>query len=346
MNIANDAIAKPIAKNGTDKGQTAKIMTKIAMTSIGFSLMFLSCEKYDDNVDYKQEMREFVMGMSEYSKMLTPGFIVIPQNGIELATVTGDEDGQPHSEYLTAIDGNGQEDLIYGYDRDDKPTPDRENSYLKAFLNISKNAGNVILVTDYCSSHSNMDDSYNKNNSNGFISFSANHRELDNIPGYPIPIYSENNNQISNLSQVQNFLYLINPGGFATKTAFISAITATNYDLVIMDLFFDEATEFTSVEINQLKNKANGGSRLVVAYMSIGEAEDYRYYWLNDWNKNKPSWMEKENPDWEGNFKVRYWNEDWQNIIFGDAGSYLDKILDAHFDGVYLDIIDAYEYFE
>ena len=51
-------------------------------------------------------------------------------------------------------------------------------------------------------------------------------------------------------------------------------------------------------------------------------------------------------PDWEGNYKVRYWEEDWQAIIYGDADSYLQKILDAGFDGVYLDIIDAFEYFE
>jgi len=33
-------------------------------------------------------------------------------------------------------------------------------------------------------------------------------------------------------------------------------------------------------------------------------------------------------------------------IIYGNNNSYLKKILDAGFDGVYLDIIDAFEYFE
>lgn len=95
-----------------------------------------------------------------------------------------------------------------------------------------------------------------------------------------------------------------------------------------------------------MKNKLNGGKRLVLSYMSIGEAEDYRFYWQEKWNSDQPSWMEGENPDWEGNFKVRYWEEEWQSIIFGSHESYLGKILDAGFDGVYLDIIDAYEYFE
>lgn len=80
--------------------------------------------------------------------------------------------------------------------------------------------------------------------------------------------------------------------------------------------------------------------------MSIGEAEDYRYYWQSGWNSDKPSWMVAENPDWPGNYKVKYWEKEWQDIIFGNAYSYLDKIIDANLDGVYLDIIDAFEYFE
>lgn len=35
----------------------------------------------------------------------------------------------------------------------------------------------------------------------------------------------------------------------------------------------------------------------------------------------------------------------WQAIIYGNDNSYLKKIIDAGFDGVYLDIIDAFEYF-
>jgi len=112
-----------------------------------------------------------------------------------------------------------------------------------------------------------------------------------------------------------------------------------------MDLFFDEES-FTGAEVEALRSKANGGKRLVVCYMSIGEAEDYRYYWKNSWKRGDPEWLYKENPDWEGNYKVKYWMDEWKQIIFGEENAYLDKILDSGFDGVYLDIIDAFEYFE
>ena len=321
-------------------------MARIAWFVIGFFLLLYSCDKIDENIDFKEEMRSFVIGISEYSKAASPGFIVIPQNGIELVTHTGEENGTPHTSYLGAIDGNGQEDLFYGYDKDDKATPDRESEYLSKFLTISKNSGKIILVTDYCSTLSKMDDSYSKNHLNSFVPFAADHRELDNIPLHPNPIYSQNDQQISELSQIQNFLYLINPENFSKKTDFINAITSTNYDLVILDLFFRDGVEFTSSEIDQLKQKQNGGTRMVVAYMSIGEAEDYRYYWQSEWSNHKPAWMDKENPNWEGNFKVKYWDKDWQNIIYGTEDSYLDKVLKANFDGIYLDIIDAFQYYE
>jgi len=83
-----------------------------------------------------------------------------------------------------------------------------------------------------------------------------------------------------------------------------------------------------------------------LAYISIGEAENYRYYWQSQWNNDPPIWLDEENPDWHGNFKVRYWEPEWQNIIYGNNQSYLKKVLDAGFDGAYLDIIDAFEFFE
>jgi len=113
-----------------------------------------------------------------------------------------------------------------------------------------------------------------------------------------------------------------------------------------MDLFFHDGTEFTQSEIDQLKSKLDGGSRLLICYMSIGEAEDYRYYWQTEWDTDPPGWLDGENPYWEGNYKVKYWDSEWQAIIFGNESSYSKKILDTGFDGVYLDIIDAFEYYE
>ncbi|MBN2436952.1 MAG: endo alpha-1,4 polygalactosaminidase [Spirochaetes bacterium] len=303
-------------------------------------------EDVKEEIDYREEMRNFVISISQYSKELSPGFAVIPQNGIELVTVDGESDGPLSNGYLDAIDAHGQEDLFYGYDEDDVKSPDEDVEFISSFLDRSKDAGNTILVTDYCSTQSKVDDSYSLNSSSGYISFAAHERDLNAIPSYPDPVNNENSNDISKMSDVQNFLYIINGEEYTSKEDFITDVSSTNYDLVIMDLFDNNQDPYTSSQIDELNTKANGAKRMVVCYMSIGEAEDYRYYWKDEWSKNSPDWMDEENPDWEGNFKVKYWNKEWQKIIYGNDDSYLKMIIDAGFDGVYLDIIDAFEFFE
>jgi len=297
-------------------------------------------------MDYRQEMRLFVRNLSAWSKAASPGFIVIPQNGIELLTDNGDIDGVPVMPYIDAIDGVGQEDLFYGYDEDDVATPDAEREFMVPFLDIAEENGVEVMVTDYCSDHGKVDDSYERNSGRGFISFAADHRALDHIPDYPAEPYNASDHNITALAEARNFLYLINPGGFPGNDDFLEALNGTDYDVLLLDAFFEVGDPLTSGDVASLRNKAGGGSRLVIAYMSIGEAEDYRYYWQEGWESNPPSWLAGENPHWEGNYKVRYWEKEWQDVIFGSEGSYLNLILDAGFDGVYLDIIDAFEYFE
>jgi len=291
-------------------------------------------------------MRNFVQRISSYAKGLVPNFLIIPQNGGELLTKNGEVNGLPSEEYLAALDGVGREDLYYGYDNDNLPTPAAETVYMEAFLDVAEAYSLEALVIDYCWTQTFMDDSYRRNETKGYGSFAADFRELHNIPVYPSNPYNVNPNDIISLRETKNFLFLLNPVLYPDKISYINALQATDYDLLIIDLFFEEDKILTPGDVEALKTKNNGGSRLVVAYMSIGEAEQYRYYWEDRWISNPPSWLGEENPNWEGNYKVRYWEVGWQNIIFGTTNSYLNKIIDAGFDGVYLDIIDAFEYWE
>jgi len=126
------------------------------------------------------------------------------------------------------------------------------------------------------------------------------------------------------------------------------AIAASGYDLAVVDYSADGSigSAFDSAALERMKRKPDGSRRIVLAYMSIGEAEDYRFYWREEWTRTPPTWLDEENPDWPGNYKVRFWDPSWQNLILGNPEAYLDRILAAGFDGVYLDIIDAFEYYE
>ncbi len=114
-------------------------------------------------------------------------------------------------------------------------------------------------------------------------------------------------------------------------------IITSGFKIAVMDYSRDGTDEnrYTKSAIGKIK----AASIMPLCYLSIGEAEEYRYYWRSEWKK-KPEWLGRENPDWEGNYKAKYWHPEWQNIVF----AYLDKIIEQEFSGVYLDIIDGFEY--
>ncbi len=101
-----------------------------------------------------------------------------------------------------------------------------------------------------------------------------------------------------------------------------SAIGDWNFDFVVVD----------PDEFNCPVSKIKGA---VLAYISVGEAEDYRGYW----ERLPKDIVLYENPYWKGNYVVRFWDPRWKQIIF----QRIKRALSRGFDGVYLDRVDVYE---
>lgn len=129
----------------------------------------------------------------------------------------------------------------------------------------------------------------------------------------------------------------------------IADAAASAFDVLVVDYARDGGGEsaLTPSEVARLKTRegqAQGQApRLVYAYLSIGEAESYRFYWQKDWKKEPPAWLLSENPDWKENYAVAYWDAGWQNLLFGNPHAYIDRIARAGFDGLYLDKADVHE---
>ncbi|HRD79017.1 MAG TPA: endo alpha-1,4 polygalactosaminidase [Hyphomicrobiaceae bacterium] len=99
----------------------------------------------------------------------------------------------------------------------------------------------------------------------------------------------------------------------------------------------------TKEDLARLKARPGEKPRLLISYFSIGEAESYRFYWRKDWDEDPPGWYVAENCAWPRNYMVRFWHDGWKDIIYRGKRSYLARIIEAGFDGVYLDRVDVFD---
>ncbi|SDD93431.1 endo alpha-1,4 polygalactosaminidase [Glycomyces harbinensis] len=114
----------------------------------------------------------------------------------------------------------------------------------------------------------------------------------------------------------------------------LDALAATPQEVAVIDLARDGGEGYWSTEeITALKDSG----KTVYAYFTMGSIETYRPEYpavaetdlvLNQWG------------DWPDEYFVRYWDERWRDLVMRPR---LDQAIAAGFDGVYLDVPNAYE---
>ncbi len=146
--------------------------------------------------------------------------------------------------------------------------------------------------------------------------------------------------KIPSVEAIRNWLYLIDVN---LEPEVVEQIAESNFDMAVLDFIPSEAnnTDYPMAEVvDQFHNAPH--AKLVLAYIDIGEAEDYRTYWQPGWGIGDPEWIVGDDPDgWAGNYPVAYWWDEWREIWTGPDG-YLQAIIDVGFDGVYLDWVEAF----
>ncbi len=120
---------------------------------------------------------------------------------------------------------------------------------------------------------------------------------------------------------------------YQLQDATYDSLSSGDFRVAVVDP--DDST-LTATQVSTLQEDQD---KTLYAYTSIGEAEDYRDYWdENDWDTTPPDFLLEENADWEGNYRVEFWDEDWQAIIFDRV----KDVVDLGYNGIYLDIVDGY----
>lgn len=150
------------------------------------------------------------------------------------------------------------------------------------------------------------------------------------------------------LAQVDAWMYQLQDLNDEAKLA---ALAQTEYPLLVIEpgFNFSEFPYDTAHIMSQLKTTPDGRERVILAYIDIGQAEDYRSYWQTDWvaptqtTLGSPDYLLAPDPDnWSGNYQVAYWNSAWKNLWLGNSGL-IEQIAAYGFDGIYLDWVEAYD---
>ncbi len=158
----------------------------------------------------------------------------------------------------------------------------------------------------------------------------------------------QKNTVILNGIEVSTWMYQIQ---WLDEQSTIDELDNTQYDMLVVEPGFNFTTDQYDVNylVSSLKQKSNGDERILLAYIDIGQAEDYRTYWESTWvaptetTIGSPDFLLTIDPDgWSGNYPVAYWNTEWQNIWLGTNGI-IEQIANLGFDGVYMDWVEAYD---
>jgi cysteinyl-tRNA synthetase len=306
----------------------------------------LSSDQDDNDASYKDRMIILLCDMHDHAKKKDPDFKMITNGGYGLYCPSVNTSEVSREKFLGSVDGILIEDVFYGWNGEmNNPTPAKESSVMKEAISYAVSNGKTAFDMEYTDDPDSVNKAEADSSRLGSVCYAAPDVGLSNIP--PLAGERINESDVTELTDATNFMALLDPEKYENtmdKDGYLNELRKTDYDLIFIDMFY-RGKALTRSDVNSLRKKANGKKRLVCTYVSVGEAESYRYYWKDSWNKDLPEWIVKENPDWEGNYVVRYWSDEWKSILYGSRGAYLDRAIEAGFDGAYLDVIDAYERF-
>ena len=139
--------------------------------------------------------------------------------------------------------------------------------------------------------------------------------------------YRLNTASIDTLKKVNNFMIIKNYSNFNTKARFLLTAKNLQYDMLIIEPYYNKGHYFTASDIEFMKYKKGNklNRRLVYAYLDMTHLHTQSKFY---------------NEVFMENGTVKYWAEEWKDTLFArDEGSIADYFIKSGYDGVFVDNI-------
>lgn len=161
--------------------------------------------------------------------------------------------------------------------------------------------------------------------------------QIPPIKTSPIKIVNPNPRDIVNkdLHEVDynTVIPKVNNWAYVIKNPSLEELKKTNIDFIVVDTEL-KTRELTKDDVSSLKTRPNGTKRIVLAYLSLGMAEDYRSYWKDEWAKTVPVWLGQKHKIWKGNYYIKdVMADDWISISM----KLIESTIEKGFDGIVVD---------
>jgi cysteinyl-tRNA synthetase len=305
-------------------------------------------------IDYREEMRKFVQLISEYGRLTKPNFAIVTKNGLDLLikrNIYNDKITPKARSYMRSIDGVMQEGMFFSQAHNGQPFGSPQVRHIQTKMlrlaDYAKKSGLKVLTHDFGNGNKAIDDVRKLANARGFLSLMSDvpSHSIRKLTSHPSRPPQENSNNIISFGMIKNYAVIRNSVSFGLQSEFALKMHDTNYDALFVEVLHG-STPLSRQAVETLKYKKIGSRRMVLAYMNVGRAANYQYYWGNNWTTGYPSWVDEPLNSEPDHYRVKFWDKDWQNIITGNQNSYLYGIIAQGFDGVVIDGIDSYKFYE
>ncbi|MBC7908788.1 MAG: hypothetical protein H7Y60_18835 [Rhodospirillaceae bacterium] len=208
-------------------------------------------------------------------------------------------------------------------------------------VDAMRQLGRRILSIESCKTQKDVDAAYKGSEHDRVLTYAG--VETDNLntlpKGHP---RGENAQPVTTITAAKNWLPLLRADRFGTKAEWVMSMEKTNQDVLFIDVAHRGTDALTKEDVKRLKYKEMGAPRLMLAVLPVGKAYDGRWYWQKGWEAGNPPFLFAPIPEEPGSFVTDMADPKWKELL----GKYLAGIMDLGFDGVVLDNLDTYLWFE